>query len=239
MQSPRAVEREDGAQDDTRGSDGGETPGVILHVIDQIHAEQAGDEGAGGEAEGVDGDPGLEEHDLVALDGEAGAEGVFLLAEDVDGPARGLGQRVRRLVVRLQHVLGLLVVADVVGPPAQAVGQVHGREVFVRVEHLADRLPHQPCFRFDLGEPSRVLEDTVQLDGREARFQIQLLRAFDGRLARREELFTERREHRHQRRLHCAKLVRQRWHVRGFVHTRQPLLEVMIQLPGRRPRDPT
>lgn len=187
-QPPGAIDGKQGTEDDAGGGDGGEPPGVVLEVVDEIHAKEAGDEGARGQAEGVDGDAGLEEHDLVALDGEARAEGVLLAAEDVDDAAGGLGQRVGRLVVRLEHVLGLLVVGGVVGPPGEPVGQVHGGEVFVGVEHLADRLAHQPRLGLDLGQPPRVFKHAVQLRRRQPGLEVQPVRARHRVVARRQQL---------------------------------------------------
>lgn len=181
----------------------------------------------------MDGDAGLEEHDLVALDGEAGAEGVFLAAQHVDGAARRLGQRVGRPVVRLEHVLGLLVVADVVGPARQVVRQVQGGEVLVRVEDLADRLAHQPRLGFDLGQPPRVLEDAVQLRRRQPGLEVQPVRALHRVVARREQLLAQDRQHRHQRRLDGPQLVRQRRHVGRLVEPGQALLEVVVERRAR------
>ena len=101
----------------------------------------------------MDGNPRLEEHDLIALHREARAERVLPPPQHVNHAARRLGQRVRGLVVRLEHVLGLLMIGDVVRAPRQAVRQVHGGEVLVRVEQLADRLAHEPGLGLDFGQP--------------------------------------------------------------------------------------
>lgn len=180
-------------------SDGDEPIRRVLEIIDEIHAEQAGDHGARREAQRVDGDAGLEEHDLVALHGQAGAEGVLLLAQRVDDAGGRLDQRVRGLVVRLEHVLGLLVVGGGVAPPRERVRQVHARQVLVRVEHVADRVAHAPRLLLDLAERARAFEDRVQRDRpRARRVQPQRLCRELGFGARRHERAVDVGQHGHE-----------------------------------------
>ena len=43
-QPPRAIEGENGTQNNTTGRDGGEPPARVLQIIDEIHAEKPRDQ---------------------------------------------------------------------------------------------------------------------------------------------------------------------------------------------------
>ena len=76
-----------------------------------------------------------------------------------------------------------------------------------------------------------MLEHAVQLGGREAGFQFQLLRALDRRVARRQQLLAQDREDCDQRAFDSAQLVWKGRHVGCLVGVGrgQPFLEVVVE----------
>lgn len=72
----QAVDEDDGAGDGAEGGDGAEAEVGFLDEVLEVHAVEGGGEGAGGEAEGVDGEFEVELHEGIAVSIEDGTNTV-------------------------------------------------------------------------------------------------------------------------------------------------------------------